>query len=281
MEKKGLIKNMVSRFMVMVVMISLVSGMVFGAPSINVVTPVADDYWAGTQTITWTSSEMLASYEFFVWVRLNDSAGTEYAVDVTGLGFESTEAEWDTTTFVDGRYNVRVGAYEGGSNFITEAFSGVMFVDNTPPSVISITTLDTDGDGNVDTASIVFDESIDDSTFDAADFSIGGSPGTEFSGTSDDSTLDVTVSGVTGTDVKDVTYTKNLGAGADLAGALVTDIATGDITEVDSAAPVITVASTIDADADGSIDGYAITFSENVDDGTLNIGLLSIGSEFM
>ena len=59
--------------------------------------------------------------------------------------------------------------------FDQQTSNPVTTVDATVPTVTSITTKDTDANGRVDTATILFSEAVDDSTFAPNDFSIGGS----------------------------------------------------------------------------------------------------------
>ena len=145
------------------------------------------------------------------------------------------------------------------NNFDQITNNPVTTVDATAPTISTITTKDTDNDGRVDTATIVFSEPVDDSTFAPNDFSVGGSAGTSFSGTEDDNTIDIVVAGgVAGTEAKDVTYTKSAGVGADMVGNLLDDVATGDEAETDAAAPVAVSAET---KTTTTID---VTFSEDL-----------------
>ena len=170
-------------------------------------------------------------------------------------------------------------------------------VDVTAPTITSITTKDTNGDGAVETATIVFSEAVDDSTFAPNDFSIGGSAGTSIStGTADD-TFDVVAAGVAGTNAKDVTYTKSAGAGADMVGNLLANVVTGDVSEVDGAAPIFlsaetTSTTTIDltfsedllgttiTNSDFSVTGFTLTTPDATDTGTPGIVHLTVSTPF-
>ncbi|MDP1689730.1 MAG: Ig-like domain-containing protein, partial [bacterium] len=176
--------------------------------------------------------------------------------------------------------------------------SPVTTVDATAPTISSITTKDTDSDGKVDTATIVFTEAVKDSTFAPNDFSIGGSAGTSFSGAADDNTLDVVVvSGVTGTEAKDVTYTKSAGAGADMVGNLLADVNTAAFNEIDGAAPVFmsartqsptTIHLTFSEDllgttitnTDFSVTGFTLTTPDATDTDTPGIVRLTVSTPF-
>ena len=136
--------------------------------------------------------------------------------------------------------------------------SSVVTFDKTVPTISSITTKDTSGDGRVETATIVFSESVLDSSFAASNFTIGGSAGTSITtGTGNDNTFDVIVSGgVTGTAEQDVTYTQ--GSGSDISGNLLANVITATIIEADGAVPVFLSART---NSTTSID---LTFSEDL-----------------
>ncbi|PCI29969.1 hypothetical protein COB55_01150 [Candidatus Wolfebacteria bacterium] len=147
--------------------------------------------------------------------------------------------------------------------FAHQVSTPAITVDATAPSIASITTKDSNGDGSVDTATIVFSENIDDSTFSAGDFTLGGDTVTSIvTGTPDDDTFDILVSGgVSGTEVKEVTYTQ--GTGADLVGNLLAAISNGTITEVDAANPVLLSMETV------STTTIDLTFSEDLDGTTV------------
>ncbi|MEK7099731.1 MAG: hypothetical protein AAB883_01150, partial [Patescibacteria group bacterium] len=150
----------------------------------------------------------------------------------------------DTTALTDGTVTPSVTATDAAGNTSSADTTPTATKDVVAPIVSSITTTDADFDGEVDTAVIVFDNPVKDSTFVASDFTIGGAVGTGFTaGTADDNTITVTNGGVAGTDAKDVTYT--VGTATDLAGNPLAAVITGDITEIDGAKPVMLSAETI------------------------------------
>ncbi len=142
----------------------------------------------------------------------------------------------------------------GGQNILTPQIE----VDATPPTVELITTKDTNGDGKIETATILFSEPIDDSTFLASDFTLGEvQADTIESGITNDNTFDIILAEeVEGTEAKDVTYTQ--GTGADLVGNLLANVASGDITEIDGADPIF-ISATATNDTNVSI-----LFSETI-----------------
>ena len=162
--------------------------------------------------------------------------------------------------------------YTEDNAFAPQTNNPVTTVDATAPTISSITTKDTDANGRVDTATIVFSEAIDDLTFAPNDFSIGDSTGTSIStGTADDNTFDVVVAGgVAGTGAKDVTYTKSAGAGADMVGNLLADVNAAAFNEIDAAKPIMLSAETITTTRIDTI------WSENINGVTVN----DSGTEF-
>ena len=144
------------------------------------------------------------------------------------------------------------------------------------PTVSAITTLDRDGDGKVDGATVVFSEAVDDSTFTPANWSIGGAAveAITTAGTADDATLqleiNVDTNEVAGTAVQDVLFTA--GTGTDLAGNALASVLSGTVAEADGAAPVFSAAS-----VNGT--GLILTFGESLDGASVPAtGDFSIGT---
>ncbi|MFQ5933077.1 MAG: DUF4382 domain-containing protein [Dehalococcoidia bacterium] len=153
-------------------------------------------------------------------------------------------------------------------------------VDTTPPTVLSVTTLDRDADGKVDAATVVFSEAIDDATFVAGDWTLGGVTVEAIDSliTPDDDTLQLQINTdaneVTGTDAKDVVYTP--GTAADLTGNLLAAVASADIVEDDGAVPqvdtiVTATTTTIDATFSEDLDGVTVVDTDfNVSDNSVS-----------
>jgi len=154
-------------------------------------------------------------------------------------------------------------------------------IDNTAPTITSATTLDRDGDGQVDAASVVFSEAIDEGTLNPGDYAIGGTAVENIAsdvGGNDEIQLRIVQDGgneVPGTEAKEVTYTQ--GTTADSAGNKLASISEGDLSETDGASPAITSATTLDRDEDGQVDAADVTFSESIDEGTLSASDYAIG----
>ncbi len=128
---------------------------------------------------------------------------------------------------------------------------------------MSITTKDTDGDGRVETATIVFSAAMNDDSFSPADFMIGGLPATDIkTGNPNDNIFDVVNGdgGVAGTEAKDVTYS---GTGKDLEGNSLGNIDSGFVDEIDGANPIAEVSYDITAPTNHDVVA-TITPSEQV-----------------
>ena len=192
----------------------------------------------------------------------------------------------DSFVAVDGdTYNFNVDPTDGASVAVTIDVPVATSMDvagntNTPsnqiartsdtvaPAVSSITTTDANLDGTVDTATIVFTEAMRDSTFNFADFTIGGIPATNFSTgiTENDDTVVLSHAGVAGTNAKTVAYVPGT-AITDLAGNIRIAFTSGSI---DAAKPVLLSARTV------TTTSIEATFSEDLDGGTVN----GSGNEF-
>lgn len=210
-------------------------------------------------TLSFTSSEAINTPTVTIAGNPADSVTggpTNWTATYTFTGTETEGAVPFSVTFSDVNGNTAAGAMTN-----TTDGSSVTY-DETIPTISSITTKDTNGNGSVDTATIVFDAPVDDSTFLAGDFTIGGSAATGIStGTADDNTFNITISPeIAGTNVKQVTYTP--GTGADMAGNLLAAVANGDIVEIDGAGPVMIAAETT------STTTIDVTFSEDLDGAT-------------
>lgn len=225
---------------------------------------------SGTEVIVETDTAGTAGNSLAI-VPSNTNAVTASAATLNGgvdnaVGFTATAGgptltatyTWTATATDVGDDSV-LGT---GSDDSVVATTDTVVVENTVPTVSTITVNDDSGNGDVDEVVIVFDGNMDDSTFTAADWSVGGqTPSAALkSSTPNDATWKFTMTGLTGTGVFDVTYTGT--SAADIAGNLLATVATGDKTEIDNAVPVVKTIETGDADADGKIDRIVITASE-------------------
>ncbi|MEK7514769.1 MAG: Ig-like domain-containing protein [Patescibacteria group bacterium] len=205
-------------------------------------------------TLTFTSSESIGAPTVTIAGNPALVAGgpTNWTATYTFAGTEAEGVVPFSVTFSDVNGNAAAAAVTATTN------SSSVTYDETIPTISSITTKDANGNGSVDTATIVFDAAVDGSTFSAGNFTIGGSAATGITtGTADDNTFDVTIAPeIVGTDVKQVTYTA--GSGADLAGNLLASVANGDEAETDGASPVMISAETT------STTTVNVTFSEDL-----------------
>ncbi|XOB42348.1 MAG: Ig-like domain-containing protein [Candidatus Nealsonbacteria bacterium] len=192
---------------------------------------------------------------------LSDPDAVCSAVNVATVKFLATAPSPDINTSYD--WTIKTmdtnGVYDTDGDDIVQTT-----VDVTPPIIDSIITKDTTGDGNIETATIVFSEPIDDSTFSASNFTIGGqTAGSIVTGTENDNTFDITlIEGVEGTNAKDVTYMQ--GEGVDLVGNLLANVGSGDVIETDGANPIFLYVKTT------SVNTIELTFSEILDGTTVS-----------
>ena len=211
-----------------------------------------------TITLSFTSSEAINTPTVTIAGNAAVVVGglTSWSATYTMTGAETEGQVPFTIDFSD------VAGNTGVQVIATSDLSSVTF-DKTAPTISSITTKDSDFDGDIETATIVFDGAVDDSTFAAGNFTIGGFTATGLvSGTADDNTFDVVIpTGVAGTNVKQVNYTP--GSGADMAGNILAIVADGDVVEVDGAGPVMMSAVTT------STTTINVTFSEDLNGVTI------------
>ena len=165
--------------------------------SIDLTSPDGGQHWNGPHGIPWTA---VGDPGDPVSILISDNDFVDSATLVASIAYDAGTFSWDTSTVADGTtYKIKVLSPLGVFDTSTTNFR----VDNTPPTITSVTTYDTNTDGNVDKATVVFSEPVRDISFAAAEFTIDGQPGTVITtGTADDDTFDVTFAAVTGTDPK-------------------------------------------------------------------------------
>ena len=180
---------------------------------------------------------------------------------------------------------------DSGSNkmgIATSTLTGT-FDDSTIPKITYIETLDNDSNGKVDQIKITFDESVvnmsyspNNATTFTTGFSVGYDAGNTFTiaaAQNDSATvivLNLTEKSAYNTSILPwVYYNPSLGNITDLAAAR-NRLPTFNITANDSAAPVPIYVYTFDNDSDGFVDRLNITFSEEVNDSSINISSMSV-----
>jgi len=148
-------------------------------------------------------------------------------------------------------------------------------IDTIAPNLISAETIDNDKDGRLDHYKLTFDENILDTSYDPTDFIIdSGNYSTGAISIIDDSANDqVLYIQISGSGSPDTGITPDIITSGveltDLAGNVLNDgndYATNDISEKDTAAPVIIQAVTYDSDKDGYIDRIEFELSESIND---------------
>ncbi|MCR4315319.1 MAG: chitobiase/beta-hexosaminidase C-terminal domain-containing protein [Planctomycetes bacterium] len=213
-------------------------------------TPPGGTYGAG-QTVSLYASENATIY-YTVDNSTPTLSSSAYAVPI--------DISSDTTL----KFFARDTAQNSGS-VSSEAYT----FDFIAPTAISITTLDLDADGSVDSAKFVMSENVLDSTANPQVATIGGVVATGFDTgeIANDNIFTITLAGagVLGTDPKDVVTSGALIE--DMYGNPMPDLASGDILEESSAGPVLLSAvSSLSLSGNDLVGGTTITltFSEGV-----------------
>jgi hypothetical protein len=97
------------------------------APSVTITFPNGGEVLNGTETITWSASD-LESDPLTFGVRYSDNGGTDWVSLATGLTVP--EFEWNTTAHDDGSdYLIQVTAYDGEFT-VADVSNGVFTIDN-------------------------------------------------------------------------------------------------------------------------------------------------------
>jgi len=222
----------------------------------------------GTGTVTWTSTGGVSGD--LIDIALVDDVLHSAVVIAPNIAFDASPYAWVGLPSVPNGSNYRVQIFKAGTSVPYDMSDGVFAIDNTPPTILSVTTHDDNGDGNVDRATVVFSEPVIELSFNSGvNFSIGGIPAAGISfGTPNDDRFDLLfLPQVPGTGAKTLVYTP--GSGHDLAtpGNL---LAAVSVPATDAAASVFLSAKT------KTTTTIEATFSEDIDGTTVN----GSGNEF-
>src|SRR3989344_4492614 len=181
--------------------------------SITVTGPTVGQHLNDGVNITWTA---VGTPGDLVDIYYSDNDfSTSTKLTTSGLAYDAGSYNWDTVAAGisdDTDYKIK----KQNTTKTVEGISAAFRIDNTMPTITLVTTYDSNTNGTVDKATIVFSEPVDDSDFEADDFTIDGQAGAAIvTGTADDNTFDVTFSTVVGTGVKSLIHTAD--GGADMA----------------------------------------------------------------
>ncbi|UCE74140.1 MAG: right-handed parallel beta-helix repeat-containing protein [Methanomassiliicoccales archaeon] len=182
------------------------------------------------------------------------------------LNLSSNPIHGDYLNMSIGKNMIKMTNAGRGNSTHLDPYDGFI-IDAVKPQIDTVVTLDTDGDGNVENATIYFTEPVLDATIVPGNFALGGLAGTgwDTAGTSNDTVINATFGGgIPGTDTKELTYTDGPGSVTDIVGNNMSAVGTDDVDETDGAVPLITSAVTDDIDANGMIDAYVIRFTEPI-----------------
>lgn len=181
----------------------------------------------------------------------------------------------------DGEYTISVRFTDAAGNKSVGIISDSITLDETPPTVTAVETVDSNGNGKLDGLKLIFSENINDDLLDLDNGGDGwdiadpvGNEQIDTGKTDNDNILVLSFGEGPTYDTANqptVTYTPTGGpvsthdsAGNELAG--------GSWVADDKALPVLLAAETQDSDNNGQIDSVKLTFSEDIDDGLLNEG---------
>lgn len=207
---------------------------------------------------------------------VNNPGGTDdnrTALDVTGLTAGDTSVTPSLSLAADSVTDLSSGS--GTAN----TAQTLTATDGAGPAITAAKTVDSDGDGAADRVDVTLSEAVDDgaSTLDATAFSLSaGTVDGVTTGTADDATVRVSVSGISGSATPDVTLKANKLRDAKGNAISVDQTFTGTTSGV---APVVTAATTLDRDDDGNVDAANVTFSAPISDGSLSAGDWTVGGQ--
>ncbi len=261
------------------------------APTIEtdtLITPNGGEYISGgsSYNITWNTSAITDSNLRANPITLEYFNGTTLSWSEIANPLPNTSPyQWHPVPSLNiTNAKVRITAYDESGNSSSDESDSYFTIDSTKPTISSITYLDIDVDGisgergEIDRVVIVFNEEISSIGINnGVGFTFAGHTITLNSGvlsttniTNDTLTFTINETGVDTVNMPDATYNSSLGTIQDLAGNLLANIASGDITETDGVSPIILSAETGDTiptvyNGNGQIDNYKVTFSETID----------------
>jgi len=253
--------------------------------TINLTNPTAGTYHNGTITIQWTynGSDCNTTPLTFNYNSPSNDGNNFYQIG-SAIFANVGSITFDTTATYNG------DIVENANDYVISVLSGStemdretgFTIDNTPPTILSATTNDSDGNGKIDQLIVKFDESMDSSvtnitgiTF--ASHTLPTSNGA-WSNSNKTLTIPVTENGnvcdytdQTGCDTNDtsnVAYSS--GNLTDLAGNALNSYTSAPA--IDGAMPAMVGAKTFDTNNNGYIDTIKVVFSEDLNSSTLTGG---------
>jgi hypothetical protein len=262
---------------------------------ISITSPNGGEHWNATQNITWSCTDDAVSPKCSD-TTINDilyspDGGTTWeGVGYTGSSITADAGtwSWDTTLIPNTESTNGIIKIVANSPAINDQSDASFSVDNTKPTIQSVTTNDSDGNGKVDQLIVVFDETMDNSKTSTADFAYTSSQGATPSGaagtwsttTNTDNTFTIPLTESAGT----CDYSSQAGCDTDdtssvtYSGTSLTDLANNapnnySASTIDGAKPAMIGAKTDDTlpagTPNGQIDTITIWFSEDIDGGAL------------
>ena len=251
--------------------------------TVNITNPVAGSHYSGIITIQWTYSGDCTGVQISFGYNSPSNDGNNLIIIGNPVDVTFGSITFDTTQTYSGD---PTGNIEDASDYLIRAFKGSdlldevnpFTIDNTPPSINSVTTNDADGNGKIDQIIVEFNEDMDQSITNTSGFTVNGysigSNGTWTNGTTFEIPLTENSNACNLTDQTgcDTDATPNVsysgGSLTDLAGNALNSYAAAPAT--DGAKPAMIGAKTDDTDNDGQIDTIYIQFSEDLTGSTVN-----------
>ena len=139
--------------------------------SIDLDSPIGGEHLNDGVLIEWTAVGAPGDLVDILWSTNDFTDSTN--LTVSGVAYNLGSYNWDTvaagiTTDIS-TYKIRIQEHGGA----VQSSSPTNFrIDNVAPTITSVTTYDTNANGTVDKTTIVFSEPVDDSDFEADDFTI-------------------------------------------------------------------------------------------------------------
>lgn len=220
-------------------------------------------FYAGWSSfdITWNPEKISTTWALFSHIQLEYNHNGNFTTIVWNTLNEGSHTF--TLPIIDDSITVIISAYDVLGNKSNSIASSSLFIDSTPPTILSLETMDMSADGQIDGLKVFMSEAIKDSTINVSDFSISGigTPTSWETGNSaNDNTFILRFADIWDTSTTPtLTYTRwNL---TDIAWKFLESVS--NVSSLDKASPRILTAE-IFANNNGIFDTVEVNFSENI-----------------
>lgn len=211
--------------------------------------------------ITWNPEKISTTWALFSHIQLEYNHNGNFTTIVWNTLNEGSHTF--SLPIIDDSITVIISAYDVLGNKSNSIASSSLFIDSTPPTILSLETMDMSADGQIDGLKVFMSEAIKDSTINVSDFSISGigTPTSWETGNSaNDNTFILRFADIWDTSTTPtLTYTRwNL---TDMAWKFLESVS--NVSSLDKASPRILTAE-IFANNNGIFDTVEVNFSENI-----------------